>query len=200
MGSTRQHFTDEYKANAVVLANMTAARSPSNAPYCVHEMTLGKWVKTACDEGGKPDSPLNEDERAELERLREEANRPNLRGVRQSATATDNHAGYAIGYLTDIEINDDLLSYMAQVETTMQEFGGHWVVHGTTPEWREGSATGDIVLIGFPNIETARAWYESDAYQAIIELRSRHSRSHIALLDGVPPGYSTRDTIAKLTG
>jgi uncharacterized protein (DUF1330 family) len=119
-----------------------------------------------------------------------------------TTTTTDTGSGrpgYAVGYLTDVEVNDELLDYMQQVESTMLEFGGRWLVHGTTPEWREGRATGDIVLIGFPDLATARAWYESDAYQDIIELRVRNSRSHIALLDGVPPGYSTHDTIAKLT-
>lgn len=38
----------------------------------VHEMTLGKWVKKARDERKEPDRPLNEGERAELERLRDE--------------------------------------------------------------------------------------------------------------------------------
>jgi transposase len=38
----------------------------------VHEMTLGKWVKKAKDEGRAFDGPLNETEREELERLRVE--------------------------------------------------------------------------------------------------------------------------------
>lgn len=74
MGSTRRSFTAEYKANAVSLviddgrAIAEVARSIG-----VHEMTLGKWVKKSRDEGnGESDRPLNEDERAELERLREE--------------------------------------------------------------------------------------------------------------------------------
>ncbi|NYG58834.1 uncharacterized protein (DUF1330 family) [Nocardioides daedukensis] len=108
--------------------------------------------------------------------------------------------GYAIGYLTDVEVNDELVEYMVSVEETMREFGGRWLVHGTTPEYREGDLTGDIVIIGFPDIDSTRGWYESDAYQAVIELRTRNSRSHIALLEGVPPTYSTRDTIAGLTG
>ena len=74
MGSTRRSFTAEYKANAVSLviddgrAIAEVARSIG-----VHEMTLGKWVKKARDEGNdESDRPLNEGERAELERLREE--------------------------------------------------------------------------------------------------------------------------------
>lgn len=76
MGSTRRRFTDEYKANAVSLViddgrtNADVARSIG-----VNEMTLGKWVKKARDEGKKPERELNTDERAELERLREENKR-----------------------------------------------------------------------------------------------------------------------------
>ncbi|WOQ16955.1 transposase [Raineyella sp. W15-4] len=76
MGSTRRRFTDEYKANAVALVindgrtNADVARSIG-----VHEMTLGKWVKKARDEGKVPDRELTTDERAELERLREENKR-----------------------------------------------------------------------------------------------------------------------------
>jgi transposase len=43
----------------------------------VHEMTLGKWVKKARDDGEESQRPLDEDERAELERLRKEV--PRLR-------------------------------------------------------------------------------------------------------------------------
>lgn len=76
MGSTRRSFTDEYKANAVELvlgSDRTIAEVARSIG--VHEMTLGKWVKKAKDEGREPAGALNEDERAELERLREENKR-----------------------------------------------------------------------------------------------------------------------------
>lgn len=76
MGSTRRSFTDEYKANAVELvlgSDRTIAEVARSIG--VHEMTLGKWVKKAKDEGKEPAGALNEDERAELERLREEHKR-----------------------------------------------------------------------------------------------------------------------------
>ena len=77
MGSTRRHFTDEYKASAVALVledGKSIAETARNIG--VHEMTLGKWVKKARDaQDGEPVRPLNEDERAELERLRSENRR-----------------------------------------------------------------------------------------------------------------------------
>jgi len=41
-------------------------------------MTLGKWVKKARDDGDESTRPLDEDERAELERLRKEITRVSM--------------------------------------------------------------------------------------------------------------------------
>lgn len=106
--------------------------------------------------------------------------------------------GYAIGLLTDVVINEDLLVYMSQVESTMSSFGGRWLVHGTPPDVREGSLSGDVVIIAFPDLASARAWYESTAYQDIVRLRTENSTSWIALLDGVVPGYTASSTIQDL--
>jgi transposase len=76
MGSTRRRFTDEYKARAIDLViNDNRAIGEAVRSIGVHEMKLGKWVKRARDEGYVPESPLSEDERAELERLREQNQR-----------------------------------------------------------------------------------------------------------------------------
>lgn len=106
--------------------------------------------------------------------------------------------GYAIGHLTNVEVNNDLLNYMAEVESTMMQFGGRWLVHGSTPDVREGRPFGDVVIIQFPDMSLARAWYESAAYQEIIRLRTENSTSWIALLEGVSPNYSSHTTIEKL--
>ena len=76
MGSTRRRFTDEYKQHAVRLvldSGDPVAEIARNIG--VHEMTLGKWVKKARDDGEESARPLNENERAELERLRKEVAR-----------------------------------------------------------------------------------------------------------------------------
>ena len=74
MGSTRRHFTAEYKAEAVAFlieGDRSIAEVARNIG--VHEMTLGKWVKKARESGGsRPEKPLTETERQELVRLREE--------------------------------------------------------------------------------------------------------------------------------
>lgn len=73
MGSTRRRFTPEYKQHAVTLAIDSGDSIAEIARSIgVHEMTLGRWVKKARDDGEESKRPLDEDERAELERLRKE--------------------------------------------------------------------------------------------------------------------------------
>ena len=42
-----------------------------------------------------------------------------------------------------------------------------------------------VVVIEFPNMERAQAWYDSDEYQAIINLRLEGSVGSVLIADGV---------------
>ena len=89
MGSTRRSFTDEYKAHAVelVLGDGRAITEVARN-IGVHEMTLGRWVKKARDDGNAAERPLNESEREELERLREEVKRARMEAEFAKKVAT----------------------------------------------------------------------------------------------------------------
>jgi transposase len=71
--ATRRSFTQEYREQAVSL-HLDSGRSITEVARSigVHEITLGKWVKKAKDDGRVPDKDLSETERAELERLRKD--------------------------------------------------------------------------------------------------------------------------------
>ena len=74
--ATRRHFTQEYKDQAVSLV-LDSGRTIAEVATSigVHEMTLGKWVKKERDKQAASvpaDAPLNESERLELIRLRQE--------------------------------------------------------------------------------------------------------------------------------
>jgi uncharacterized protein (DUF1330 family) len=66
---------------------------------------------------------------------------------------------FAVGLLSDVRVNEELFDYMEAVEATLHRFGGQWMSHGRTAETREGRLPGDIVIIGFPDLSSARAWY-----------------------------------------
>jgi hypothetical protein len=44
-----------------------------------------------------------------------------------------------------------------------------------------------IVVIEFPDAETARRWYLSDEYQAALKVRLSTSQGRVFLIDGVEP-------------
>lgn len=92
---------------------------------------------------------------------------------------------YAIGLLDDLQFGPDIVTYLQRIDATLEPFGGEFLVHGTRPEMKEGAFGGDCVVIGFPSMAQARAWYESDAYAPLIPLRTQHSRSMVFLLEGV---------------
>jgi transposase len=73
MGSTRRRFTEEFKAHAVgFVVNDGRPVVEVARNIGVHEITLGRWVKKAKESGDSAEEPLEDSERAELERLRAE--------------------------------------------------------------------------------------------------------------------------------
>ncbi|MEV0413369.1 DUF1330 domain-containing protein [Streptomyces sp. NPDC050448] len=105
---------------------------------------------------------------------------------------------YAIGHLRPETMNEEILHYMDVVQSTMDPFEGRFLVHGAQVEVMEGPFPGTIVVIAFPDIERARAWYASDAYQQILPQRTRHIAGEVILVEGVPSGYDAAATSARL--
>ncbi|MGI5481012.1 DUF1330 domain-containing protein [Streptomyces lavendofoliae] len=107
---------------------------------------------------------------------------------------------YALGNLRPPAVLDDeVLSYMERIQATLDPYGGRFLVHGAPArEVREGAWDAALVIIGFPSMDHARDWYDSDAYQELIPLRTRHMAGDILLIDGVAPGYDPAATAAAL--
>ncbi|MEU3878189.1 DUF1330 domain-containing protein [Streptomyces sp. NPDC029704] len=101
---------------------------------------------------------------------------------------------YAIARLQAAAPHPDIADYIERISATFAPFGGRFLVHVTQHEVKEGTWPGNVVVIGFPGIAEARAWWDSPAYQEIVPLRSRHVDGDIILVDGVPDGYDPADT------
>src|SRR5690606_8207985 len=80
--------------------------------------------------------------------------------------------------------NDQGLRYLEQVEATVAPFGGTWLAQGD-PEVIEGAWPGSVVLMAFPDRATALAWYESDEYRAIIDLRHDNAISDLVFIESL---------------
>jgi uncharacterized protein (DUF1330 family) len=83
----------------------------------------------------------------------------------------------------------DVLEYLAKVRTTFKPYGGQFRVHGDAPQVVEGAWPGDLVIVEFPGVAEARAWYDSAAYQEIKPLRTRHFDTDLVIVKGVAPDY-----------
>ncbi|MGW7453052.1 DUF1330 domain-containing protein [Streptomyces sp. NPDC054787] len=105
---------------------------------------------------------------------------------------------YAIAHIRPETVNVDVLRYIEEIQPTMDPFGGRFLVHGAEVEVMEGPFPGTVVMIGFPDIEKARAWYASPAYQEILPLRTDHIAGEVILVEGVPADYDATKTAARL--
>ncbi|MFG3094610.1 DUF1330 domain-containing protein [Streptomyces sp. NPDC048202] len=105
---------------------------------------------------------------------------------------------YAIAHLREAAPNPEIAEYIERITTTFEPYGGRFLVHGAQHEVKEGGWPGHVVLIGFPCITEARAWWDSPAYREIAPLRSRHIAGDIILVDGVPEGYDPATTAKAL--
>lgn len=97
---------------------------------------------------------------------------------------------YAIASLHDAVPHPEIAEYLERIPSTFEPYGGRFLVHATPHEVKEGDWHGGIVVIGFPDIAEARAWWDSPAYQEIAPLRSRHIEGNIILVEGVPDDYA----------
>jgi uncharacterized protein (DUF1330 family) len=77
-------------------------------------------------------------------------------------------------------------AYRSRTGAVIESFGGRFLVRGGRVEPREGGMERDrVVVLEFPTMEQARAFYDSDAYQAILPIRQANADSHLFLVEGV---------------
>lgn len=103
---------------------------------------------------------------------------------------------YAVGHLRQVNPGPEIVAYLEGIDATLEPFGGYFIIHGGTPERLEGDWRGDLIVIAFPDMATARAWYASPAYQAILQFRADHSVGEIFLIDGVPREHKATEVLA----
>ncbi|GAA3481368.1 DUF1330 domain-containing protein [Streptomyces yanii] len=93
---------------------------------------------------------------------------------------------------------EEVLTYIERIQSTMEPFGGRFLVHGAQVEVIEGDWPGALVVIGFPSMTAARGWYESEAYRELLPLRTRNMAGDAVLVEGVGPEYDASTTAAAM--
>jgi uncharacterized protein (DUF1330 family) len=105
---------------------------------------------------------------------------------------------YALAHLYTPNTHDDVLLYLERIQETLNPFSGKFIVHGPEVDLREGEWPGTVVIIAFPDLDAARSWYGSPAYQEILPLRTNHIAGSAILFDGVRPGHDPAKMAAAI--
>ncbi len=106
---------------------------------------------------------------------------------------------YAVGQLEAVSVGADIVAYLERIDATLEPFQGHFIIHGGWRHTLEGTSRGDLVVIAFPDLDSAKAWYASPAYQAILPLRTRNAISDVYLIEGVGRDHKATDVLKQIT-
>ena len=94
-------------------------------------------------------------------------------------------AAYVVAH---VDVKDPVRyeDYKRLVLDTMVPFGGRFLVRGATPEILEGDwEPKRLVILEFPDAESARRWWASPRYAAAKAIRQATSEGTLVLLEGV---------------
>ena len=93
--------------------------------------------------------------------------------------------GYVI---VEIEVTDPVVyeEYRRQAEASVIAQGGKYIVRGGGKETLEGDwQPKRLVVLEFPSVAQARAWWNCEEYREPKKLRQRSARTQMILVEGV---------------
>lgn len=91
-------------------------------------------------------------------------------------------------YVSEFEVTDPdgMKPYSANVEASFATFGGRYIVRGGNVVSQEGAPSKRLVMIEFPSMAQALAWYDSPAYAQLKPIRHRYATSRVYTVQGTP--------------
>lgn len=106
---------------------------------------------------------------------------------------------YAIAQVNSVTFNAEIVEYLLRIDATLDPFGGRFIVHAPKDLRVMEGSWGDAgtIVIEFPSMDAATAWWDSPAYQEILPLRTRHMDADIILVEGVPAGYRAEQAVKE---
>ncbi|MDG4896219.1 DUF1330 domain-containing protein [Mesorhizobium atlanticum] len=90
--------------------------------------------------------------------------------------------------ISDVAIRDReaFEAYRTRAAASIAAHGGRYLVRGGDVETLEGDwQPGPLIVVEFPDIETARRWYRSDEYAAALEVRDAALSRNLILVEGI---------------
>ncbi|MEX2518620.1 MAG: DUF1330 domain-containing protein [Paracoccaceae bacterium] len=104
-------------------------------------------------------------------------------------------ASYAIAHLRNVTMNQGIVDYLQGIDATLAPFNGRFIIHGGPKVQLEGAVDDDIIVIAFPDMRSARHWYDSPAYQALKPQRAQGAEGEVFLIDGVDANHKAADIL-----
>jgi uncharacterized protein (DUF1330 family) len=93
-------------------------------------------------------------------------------------------SAYVFAFI-DVQDPERYKEYAARVPPTIAAFGGTYVVRNGAKHPLEGNMPDRrAVLLKFPSVAQAKAWYESDAYKECRAIRTSASTGDIFIVEG----------------
>ncbi len=90
--------------------------------------------------------------------------------------------------IVDIAVTNASLyeEYKRLAQVSVQASGGRYIARGGTTQLLEGSSQPNrVVVLEFPSLEHARAWYASPEYSRAIAVRQPCAKVNMVLVDGL---------------
>ena len=90
--------------------------------------------------------------------------------------------------ISDVTVKDAgaFQAYRSRAAASIERHGGRYLVRGGTVDVLEGSwAPSTIIVVEFPDIERARAWYASPDYASALAFRDDALSRSLILVDGI---------------
>lgn len=85
----------------------------------------------------------------------------------------------------DVRDADEYAKYAALAGPAVAKFGGEFLARGGDVEVKEGASRARCVLIRFPDMQTARTFYDSDDYQAALAFALPVSDRDYKFVEGI---------------
>ena len=94
--------------------------------------------------------------------------------------------GYVIVQVADIHDPEAYAIYRPLAGKTVAAHSGTFLVRGGAAERFEGSGDcGRNVVLEFPSLAAAKAWYNSPEYQEVLKIRLAASTGSLIIVEGV---------------
>ena len=90
--------------------------------------------------------------------------------------------------VVQVDIKDPVRfeDYRKLVPASLEKYGGRFLVRGGKTHTMEGGwAPKRFVLVEFPSVEQAKAWWDSPEYRAARDLRWATSESQLIIAEGI---------------